>query len=60
MALGISYERLQKPADAAAAYREALRLAPDAPDADKVTARIAELSGQTPAQPPAGSGPGGI
>jgi tetratricopeptide (TPR) repeat protein len=58
MALGISYERLQKPADAVAAYREALRLAPDAPDADKVTARIAELSGQNPAQPPAASGPG--
>ena len=55
MALGISYERLQKPSEAAAAYREALRLAPDAPDADKVHARIAELTGQA-----APSGPGDV
>jgi Flp pilus assembly protein TadD len=45
MALASSYERLQKPADAAAAYAEALRLAPAAPDADKVRARIAQLTG---------------
>jgi tetratricopeptide (TPR) repeat protein len=44
-ALAISYERLQKPADAAAAYQEYLRLSPAAADADKVRARIAELSG---------------
>lgn len=44
-ALGISFERLQKPADAAAAYQEYLRLSPAAPDADKVRARIAELTG---------------
>ncbi|MBW8896280.1 MAG: tetratricopeptide repeat protein [Acidobacteria bacterium] len=44
-ALGISYEKLQKPADAAAAYGEYLRLSPAAPDADKVRARIAELTG---------------
>jgi Flp pilus assembly protein TadD len=44
-ALGISYEKLQKPADAAAAYGEYLRLSPSAPDADKVRARIAELTG---------------
>ena len=33
-ALGISYEKLQKPADAAAAYGEYLRLSPAAPDAE--------------------------
>ena len=44
-ALGISYERLQKPAEAAAAYQEYLRLSPAAADADKVRARIAELTG---------------
>jgi len=45
MALAISYERLQKRAEAAAAYEEALRLQPDAPDADRVRARIAQLTG---------------
>ena len=44
LALGTSYERLQKPADAAAAYGEYLRLSPEAPDADKVRARIADLT----------------
>lgn len=44
-ALAISYERLQKSAEAAAAYQEYLRLSPAAPDADKVRARIAELTG---------------
>lgn len=44
-ALAISYERLQKAAEAAAAYQEYLRLSPAAPDADKVRARIAELTG---------------
>jgi tetratricopeptide (TPR) repeat protein len=44
-ALGISYERLQKGSEAAAAYQEYLRLSPDAPDADIVRARIAELTG---------------
>ena len=44
IALGTSYERLQKPADAAAAYGEYLRLSPDAADADKVRARVAELT----------------
>ncbi|MEX2661610.1 MAG: tetratricopeptide repeat protein, partial [Vicinamibacterales bacterium] len=43
-ALGISYERLQQRADAAAAYAEYLRLLPEAPDAEKVRARIAELT----------------
>jgi Flp pilus assembly protein TadD len=45
MALATSYERLQKRAEAAAAYQEYLRLSPAAPDADKVRARIAELTG---------------
>jgi len=44
-ALAISFERLQKPADAASAYQEYLRLSPDAADADKVRARISELTG---------------
>jgi tetratricopeptide (TPR) repeat protein len=44
-ALAISYERLQKSTEAAAAYQEYLRLSPAAPDADKVRARIAELTG---------------
>ena len=46
-ALGVSYERLQKSAEAAAAYQEYLRLSPDAPDADKVRERIAELTGRS-------------
>ena len=44
-ALAISFERLQKPAEAASAYQEYLRLSPDAADADKVRARITELTG---------------
>jgi Flp pilus assembly protein TadD len=52
-ALGISYERLQKRAEAAAAYQEYLRLSPAAGDADKVRARIAELTGASgPASAP--------
>jgi Flp pilus assembly protein TadD len=47
MALAISLEALHKKQDAAAAYSEYLRLAPTAPDADKVKARIALLTGQT-------------
>jgi tetratricopeptide (TPR) repeat protein len=46
MALGISYEALQKNQDAAAAYSEYLRLDPSAPDAEKVRARIAQLTRQ--------------
>ena len=53
-ALAISYERLQKGPEAAAAYQEYLRLSPSAPDADKVRARIAELTG---ASVPASSAP---
>ena len=56
-ALAISYERLQKPTEAAAAYQEYLRLSPAAPDADKVRARIAELSGG-PTAPSTSSEPG--
>lgn len=52
MALAISYEKLQKPADAAAAYAEYLRLSPSAPDADKVRARIAQLTGAPASAPP--------
>jgi Flp pilus assembly protein TadD len=57
MALAISLEKLQRRTEAAAAYNDYLQLAPSAPDAERVRARIAQLSGQatpTPA-PPAGS-----
>jgi tetratricopeptide (TPR) repeat protein len=47
LALAISYERLEKGPDAAAAYAEYLRLAPDAADAEKVRARIALLTRPT-------------
>ena len=47
LALGISYERLEQRADAAAAYTEYLRLAPNAADVGKVRARIALLTGAT-------------
>jgi tetratricopeptide (TPR) repeat protein len=44
LALGISYERLAQRPAAAAAYAEYLRLLPDAADADRVRARIAQLT----------------
>jgi tetratricopeptide (TPR) repeat protein len=44
LALATSLERLQKRSEAAAAYQEYLRLSPSGPDADKVRARIAELT----------------
>lgn len=47
LALGISLEKLQKRTEAAAAYGEYLRLSPQAPDAEKIKARIAQLN--TPA-----------
>jgi tetratricopeptide (TPR) repeat protein len=47
LALGISLEKLQKRPEAAAAYGEYLRLSPQAPDTEKVRARIAQLT--TPA-----------
>ena len=43
IALGLSYERLQRPSDAVAAYSEYLRLEPSGTEADKVRARIAEI-----------------
>jgi tetratricopeptide (TPR) repeat protein len=49
LALGNSLVRLQRRAEAAAAYQEYLRLSPSAADADKVRARIAELTGAAPA-----------
>jgi Flp pilus assembly protein TadD len=60
MALAISLEKLQRRIEAVAAYNDYLQLAPSAPDADSVRARIAQLSGQpSPAQtPPGGAGQG--
>ena len=62
LSLGISYERLRRPADASKAYQEYLQLAPDAPDAAKVQARIdlltrpeaaaSEPKAKPPAAPP--------
>jgi tetratricopeptide (TPR) repeat protein len=49
-ALGISYEQLRRGPEAAAAYQEYLRLAPSAPDADKVRARIARLQAGSPSE----------
>jgi Flp pilus assembly protein TadD len=43
-ALALSYERLRRSAEAIAAYEEYLRLAPSAGDAERIRARIAELS----------------
>lgn len=48
IALANSYERLQKPAEAVAAYSEYLRLSPSGADADRVRARIAQLTGAVP------------
>jgi Flp pilus assembly protein TadD len=56
MALALAYEKLQKPAEAAAAYAEYLRLSPSAADADKVRARIAQLTGAPAPPPPAPTG----
>jgi Flp pilus assembly protein TadD len=44
LALGISLEKMQKRAEAAAAYGEYLRLSPQAPDAERVRARITQLT----------------
>lgn len=40
---GLLYERLNRPKDAANAFRQYLRLAPGAPDADKIKTRLATL-----------------
>ncbi len=52
LALGTSLERLQRPRDAVVAYDAYLRLAPDAPDAAAVRARIAQLTQAAPAPTP--------
>ena len=57
-ALALSYERLQRTNDAVAAYEKYLRLAPAAGDADKVRARIAQLTSSPAAGTPAPSNPG--
>jgi tetratricopeptide (TPR) repeat protein len=55
LALANSLVRLDKRPEAAAALQEYLRLSPSSPDADKVRARIAELTGA----PDAGAKPQG-
>ena len=50
IALANSYERLQKPAEAVAAYSEYLRLSPSGADAERVRARIAQLTGAAPSR----------
>jgi serine/threonine-protein kinase len=40
---GLLYERLNRPKDAANAFRQYLRLSPSAPDADKIKARLTAL-----------------
>jgi Flp pilus assembly protein TadD len=62
LALGISYERLQRSAEAAGAYTKYVELAAASPDVERVKARIAALTGAAPAvgaptNPPAPSGP---
>ena len=57
-ALALSYERLRRNSEAIAAYEEYLRLAPAAGDADRVRARITELSG-APASSPGDAGSSG-
>jgi tetratricopeptide (TPR) repeat protein len=60
LALATSLDRLNRGAEAASAYQEYLRLSPSAADADKVRARIAQLTGApaeaTPAPAPASRG----
>ncbi len=56
MALAISYEALQQKPEAAGQYVEYLRLSPLAADADKVRAKITQLtSAPAPPPPPAAS-----
>ena len=56
LALGNSLVRLDRRAEAAAAYQEYLRLSPSAPDADKVRAKIVELTGVQDSTPGAQGG----
>ena len=51
MALAISYEALQQKSEAAGQYVEYLRLSPLAADADKVRAKIAQLTSAPPPAP---------
>jgi Flp pilus assembly protein TadD len=55
----MTLERLHRPAEAAAAYKEYLWLVPDAPDADTLKAKISQLSA-APATPAAPGGAGKI
>jgi tetratricopeptide (TPR) repeat protein len=55
MALAISYEALQQKPEAAGQYVEYLRLSPLAADADKVRAKIAQLTSAPAPPPPAAS-----
>jgi Flp pilus assembly protein TadD len=43
LALGISYEQLNRGDEAVKAYEQYLAMSPSAPDADKVKARIEQL-----------------
>jgi Flp pilus assembly protein TadD len=52
MALAISYEALQQNSEAAGQYVEYLRLSPLAADADKVRAKIAQLTAAAPSVTP--------
>ena len=58
LALATSYERLEKRAEASAAYAEYLRLSPSGAETDKVRARVAELSGSDAVASPAPAGRG--
>ena len=58
MALAISYEALQQKPEAAGQYVEYLRLSPLAADAERVRAKIAQLTGAAPTTPaPTGTAP---
>ena len=57
MGLAISYEQLRKKEEAASQYAEYLRLSPLAGDAEKVRAKIAQLTSAAPPAPPAVSPP---
>jgi len=44
LSYGLALEASRRPRDAAAAYRRYLELEPDAPEADKVNAHLADIS----------------
>jgi tetratricopeptide (TPR) repeat protein len=58
MALAISYEALQQKSEAAGQYVEYLRLSPLAADADRVRAKVAQLTGSPAATTPPPAAPG--